>query len=99
MSISIADLEFENGRLVKVRGMRPEYMSGGQLINVVRELAVLAAHRPVSCISTGAHMPTIMTLVSRYGASPSQEAYDAIYQKYLDDCAAAEGRGTGEDVP
>lgn len=41
-------------------------------------------------------MTTIMTLVSRYGASPSQEAYDAIYQKYLDDCAAAKERGRSE---
>lgn len=32
-------MEFENGRLVKVDGMRPEYMDGYALINLVRELA------------------------------------------------------------
>lgn len=33
-------LEFENGRLVKVDGFRPEYMSGYDLIHLVGALAV-----------------------------------------------------------
>lgn len=41
MTITLDDLEFENGRLVKVRGMRPEYATGGQLIDMVRDLALL----------------------------------------------------------
>ena len=32
------ELEFENGNLVKVGGMRPEYMHGYQLISLVRRL-------------------------------------------------------------
>lgn len=48
MTITLDDLEFENSHLVKVRGMRPEYVSGGQLIDMVRDLAALAAHPSVS---------------------------------------------------
>jgi hypothetical protein len=32
-------LEFEKGKLVKVNGMRPEYLDGWQTICLVRELA------------------------------------------------------------
>ena len=32
-------LEFENGRLVKIGGMRPEYMSGHTLICIVKEMS------------------------------------------------------------
>lgn len=35
----LARLEFQNGRLVKVDGMRPEYMDGHSLIRLARELA------------------------------------------------------------
>lgn len=38
-------LEFENGRLVKVDGARPEYMDGYALIRLVRELAA-EVHSP-----------------------------------------------------
>lgn len=37
--VTLADLEFESDRLVKVRGMRPEYMDGLALIALVRDLA------------------------------------------------------------
>lgn len=39
MSTITDRLEFENGALVKVDGMRPEYMSGHRLIRLVKELA------------------------------------------------------------
>lgn len=61
MSISIADLEFENGRLVKVRGMRPEYAPGGQLIDMVRDLAVLVAQPPVTAAAQKAFSGTVDT--------------------------------------
>lgn len=31
--------EFDNGRLVKINGMRPEYMDGHRLIALIRYLA------------------------------------------------------------
>lgn len=43
------DLEFEAGRLVKVRGGRPEYFSGYRLIDTVRNLAnLLRVPKPVA---------------------------------------------------
>ena len=39
MSDIMKRLQFENGRLVKVDGMRPQYMDGYALIRLVRELA------------------------------------------------------------
>lgn len=39
--LTIADLEFENGKLVKVCTIRPEYMSGNRLIWLTRELGRL----------------------------------------------------------
>ena len=36
----LANLQFEDGQLVKIRGARPEYMDGYRLIAQVQELAV-----------------------------------------------------------
>lgn len=38
-------LEFECGVLVKVNGMRPEYMDGNQMVRLIKDLAMaLRAH-------------------------------------------------------
>ncbi len=39
--LSHDDLYFEGGRLVKIRGSRPEYLSGDVLILLLREVAEL----------------------------------------------------------
>lgn len=56
-------LELQNGRLVKVDGARPEYMSGQQLIELARDLAdriteleAQLAERPARQIGTIAHV-------------------------------------------
>lgn len=36
-------LEFQNGQLVKVGGMRPEYMSGQVLLGLVRQFSIMVA--------------------------------------------------------
>lgn len=40
MKVSKTKLEFEAGNLVKVDGMRPEYMDGNSMIALIRLLAV-----------------------------------------------------------
>jgi len=39
--MKIKDLEFENGNLVKVNGVRHNYMNGNQMINTIDELGKL----------------------------------------------------------
>lgn len=39
--LTLGDLEFQNGRLVKVRGMRPMYMDGYALIAALEWMAEL----------------------------------------------------------
>jgi hypothetical protein len=40
-NLTLSDLEFQNGQIAKVRGSRPAYMNGDQLISLVRQLGVL----------------------------------------------------------
>lgn len=37
----IKDLEFQNGELVKIKAMRPEYLNGNDMIKTIKELAKL----------------------------------------------------------
>lgn len=44
-------------------------------------------------------MTTFMSMVSDYGANPTQEGFDAIYARYLADCrAAASPAGVGVET-
>ena len=36
--MKLSDLQFENGKLVKIRGMRPEYFDGDTAIRSIKEL-------------------------------------------------------------
>lgn len=38
-----SDLEFQNGVLVKIHGMRPEYQDGHTMIRQIKELAAMVA--------------------------------------------------------
>jgi hypothetical protein len=40
-SLTLNDLQFEGGLLVKVRGVRYSYMNGNQLLNLIRGLGIL----------------------------------------------------------
>lgn len=40
-NLALSDLEFESERLVKVRGARPSYMNGDQLLDVLGQIGVL----------------------------------------------------------
>lgn len=42
--LTFEDFQFEQGRLVYIRGMRPQYIDGYALINAMEQLAVLAQH-------------------------------------------------------
>lgn len=44
--------EFQNGRLVKVNGMRPEYMNGWRMIALIRYLAEKHEQRTENDIQT-----------------------------------------------
>lgn len=53
-------LEFEGGQLVKVDGMRPDYMDGYALLRLVRELAAeLAPERPSPPVALSPFLPII----------------------------------------
>ena len=40
--MKLSDLQFENGQLVKISGMRPEYCDGHTMTRQIRQLAVIA---------------------------------------------------------
>lgn len=43
--LTLVDLEYENGQLVKIHGQRPQYMSGDDLIKVVHQLGRIIAEQ------------------------------------------------------
>lgn len=73
-ALQASDLEFENGKLVKVRGARPEYSDGYKLIEYVRELAGLvysaAHHRQAFCIDRGASIAALQEWSDQKYGSP-----------------------------
>lgn len=48
--ITIDDLEFEGGRLTKIKGMRPAYMDGYQLLDNLHAVAALLEAEKQRCI-------------------------------------------------
>ena len=96
-NITREDLEFENGQLVKIGGMRPQYMDGYRLIDAVKSIAklVLAAENgAVESIAWEATTPCYVKYISdeRYRKfSPEVRRWYKPYR--CSSCAALAAQG------
>lgn len=69
--LQFSDLEFENGRLVKIRGLRPEYLGGFTLIDFIRQIAQIALRQRAPW-SHRMFFPIVMP-VNEHGQGPASE--------------------------
>lgn len=76
--LQLSDLEFQSGRLVKVKGFRHNYMSGDELIKLVQSLAALALRQRAPW-DQRMFFPIVMPL-DKEGRGPASEGDGSIYE-------------------